>query len=71
MKSIRGCVSEESFVNILFLEGEGTIRNQEESLFFQKGRQLLCRLEVVVMKSQEIAKRWLLQKKILKNNRIE
>ena len=37
MKSIRGCVSEESFVNILFLEGEGTIRNQEESLFFQKG----------------------------------
>ncbi len=37
MEKIQGSVGTESFVNILFLEGEGIIRNQDESLFFEKG----------------------------------
>ena len=37
MKKISGFVGEESFVNLLFLEGQGTINCGEETLEFQKG----------------------------------
>ena len=37
MGEMRGCVSDASFMNILILDGHGTICNYEEKLEFQKG----------------------------------
>ena len=37
MREIKGTVSEKSFVSILFLEGNGTIRSGNDELKFQKG----------------------------------
>lgn len=37
MKKMEGVVSEESFVSILILEGQGTITNQDEVLNYKKG----------------------------------
>lgn len=37
MKKMEGSVSETSFASILFLDGEGTISNKGESLYFKKG----------------------------------
>lgn len=37
MKKMTGMVSEESFVSILILDGEGTIMNQDEKLAYKKG----------------------------------
>ena len=37
MGEMRGCVSDASFMNILILDGHGTICNYEEMLEFQKG----------------------------------
>lgn len=41
MKKIVGKVSEKSFVSILVLEGQGTIRCKEDEISFQKGDSLL------------------------------
>ena len=44
MKIMEGTVTEEAFISILMLDGEGTITADSENISYKKGDSLLCYL---------------------------
>ena len=64
MKIMGGTVTEEAFISILMLDGEGTITADSENISYKKGDSLLCYLMCwKLLKADAFGQWWLLTRR--------